>query len=72
MRKEFYISCLAAALAVITPGFVFLTTGCKKTNQPLGYDAPNGLDVPSPTPLPLSGAIVVNVSDTNSVVTNLT
>jgi hypothetical protein len=45
--------------------------GCQKTQQPFGIDAPDGLDVPSPTPLPLSGAIVVNVSDGTQVISNL-
>jgi hypothetical protein len=46
--------------------------GCNKTNQPFGVYSPNGLDVPSPTPLPLTGAIVVNVSDGTNLVVNLT
>lgn len=37
--------------------------GCKKTDSPFGIYAPNGLDVPSPTPLPFSGQISVWVID---------
>lgn len=38
-------------------------SGCKKTDSPFGVYAPNGLDVPSPTPTPVSGDVEVFVKD---------
>ena len=43
--------------------------GCNKTDHPFGINAPKGLDVPSPTPLPFSGQINTLVVD-DSVTVN--
>lgn len=72
MKREFVFAFGFAAAVIAMPALFLMDAGCKKTNEPFGIYAPNGLDVPSPTPLPLSGAIVVNVSDGPSVVPNLT
>ncbi len=50
---------LIAVLALLWGG----QGGCKKSNSPFGVNAPQGLDVPTPTPTPISGAIEVFVQD---------
>ena len=42
--------------------FCFLTA-CQKTDHPLGLNAPNGFDVPTASPTPVTGAIQVYVFD---------
>ncbi|HVM31659.1 MAG TPA: hypothetical protein VMU88_00855 [bacterium] len=70
MRRENFMA-VCAALWALGMGLGGLAQGCKKTDSPFNVYAPHGLDVPSPTPLPLTGAIVVNVSDGANVVPNL-
>lgn len=69
--KKLFIFCIPAFLmsAILTFGFL---VGCKKTVSPLGLNDPSGFDVPSPTPLPLSGAIVVNLSDSGTLLNGAT
>ena len=71
MERKYFIGAFIFILGLFT-GFVNLATGCKKTDSPFGLYAPGGLDVPSPTPLPLTGAIVVNLSDGNVLVSGAT
>ncbi len=61
-RKHFILSFLVVLF--LPAAFLSFIEGCKKTSSPFGLYAPNGLDVPTATPLPLTGAIVVNVADT--------
>ena len=44
------------------------SVGCNKTDRPLGVDAPFGLDRPTYTPTPSSGAIQVYVSDAGTAI----
>lgn len=64
MKKHFYI------VVSVFFCFAFLTIGflisCKKTDSPLGVYAPNGLDRPTYTPTPQTGAIEVWVLDNNT------
>ena len=41
----------------------FYYLGCNKTDHPFGIDAPHGLDIPTNTPTPSTGAIEVYVFD---------
>ena len=69
-RTKVFTTVLFVSIGLMLSSLFWL--GCKKTDYPLGVYNPGGFDVPSPTPLPLTGAIVVNVSDGPSVVPNLT
>ncbi len=45
--------------------FSFYYLGCQKTDHPFGIYAPNGLDVPTATFTPVTGAILAGVIDNN-------
>ncbi len=60
-NKIGFISILAILATVLLAGL----SSCKKTESPLGVDAPYGLDRPTYTPTPQIGAIEVYVLDTN-------
>lgn len=64
MKKKWMIM-----TAVLSAFFSLFYIGCKKTDQPFGVYALNGLDVPSPSPTPFSGAINVYVVD-NGILTS--
>ena len=53
-------------LISIFPTILIYYSGCKKTDSPYGIYAPNGLDVPSPTPTPITGSVEVYVVYHNS------
>ncbi|HJT25221.1 MAG TPA: hypothetical protein VJ873_11645, partial [bacterium] len=58
-KKTFWLFLVAGVL--VTGNILFLSSGCNKTNSPFGVYAPNGLDVPSPTPN--IGTFYVSVQD---------
>jgi hypothetical protein len=62
MQKVFYAMGGIILLSLTT----FIYQGCKNTDHPLGVYAPNGLDVPSPTPTPITGSIEVYVNYQNA------
>lgn len=59
MRKSYWMVSIFLVLGMSTSYYM----GCNKTDHPFGVYAPNGLDVPSPTPPPFSGQINVWVID---------
>ena|GEM_PF-3108661 len=63
MKKRVYLLQFSLLAGLI--GFYF---GCNKTDHPFGVDAPYGLDVPTLTPTPGTGAIEVYVSDTGAAI----
>src|SRR5581483_1046011 len=63
LKKRVYLLQFSLLAGLI--GFYF---GCNKTDHPFGVDAPYGLDVPTLTPTPGTGAIEVYVSDTGAAI----
>jgi hypothetical protein len=61
--KTFNIGPIYLAIPFLTVLLAVSFFGCKKTNQPLGLDAPLGFDRPTLTPTPQTGAIQIYVSD---------
>jgi hypothetical protein len=57
-----------SGIAVIAMVLLTGLYSCKKTESPLGFYAPNGLDRPTYTPTPQTGAIEVYIKDTGSAV----
>jgi|GEM_PF-6375843 len=62
---------LIAIISLIL-GLSFWNLACKKSETPLGVDAPHGLDIPSPTFTPVSGNLTVNVQDGGLAVNGVT
>ena len=59
MKKIFLVFCGILFLGLNSSYYL----GCKKTDSPFGVYAPNGLDVPSPTSTPATGAFNCYVYD---------
>lgn len=51
---------------ILLSSTTFIYQGCKNTDHPLGVYGPNGLDIPSPTPTPITGSIDVYVNYQNT------